>query len=71
MIVFMAFIATALSFLDRQVLSISIIRIKQDFSVSDVEYGFINAGFLVSYAIMFTLGGILISRYGSRLGLAF
>jgi ACS family hexuronate transporter-like MFS transporter len=71
MIVFMAFIATALSFLDRQVLSISIIRIKQDFSVSDVEYGFINAGFLVSYAIMFTLGGILIDRYGSRLGLAF
>ncbi len=67
----MAFIATALSFLDRQVLSISIIRIKQDFSVSDVEYGFINAGFLVSYAIMFTLGGILIDRYGSRLGLAF
>ena len=71
MIVFMAFIATALSFLDRQVLSISIIRIKQDFPVTDVEYGFINAGFLVSYAIMFTLGGILIDRYGSRLGLAF
>ena len=67
----MAFIATALSFLDRQVLSISIIRIKQDFSITDVEYGFINAGFLISYAIMFTLGGILIDRYGSRLGLAF
>lgn len=67
----MAFIATALSFLDRQVLSISIIRIKQDFPVTDVEYGFINAGFLVSYAVMFTLGGILIDRYGSRLGLSF
>ena len=67
----MAFIATALSFLDRQVLSISIIRIKQDFSITDVEYGFINTGFLISYAIMFTLGGILIDRYGSRLGLAF
>ncbi len=67
----MAFIATALSFLDRQVLSISIIRIKQDFNITDVEYGFINTGFLISYAIMFTLGGILIDRYGSRLGLAF
>ena len=69
-IVAMAFVATALSFLDRQVLSISIIRIKEDFPVSDVEYGFINTGFLISYAIMFTVGGIIIDRYGSRLGLA-
>ncbi len=69
-IVAMAFIATALSFLDRQVLSISIIRIKEDFPVSDVEYGFINTGFLISYAIMFTVGGIIIDRYGSRFGLA-
>ena len=69
-IVAMAFIATALSFLDRQVLSISIIKIKEDFPVSDVEYGFINTGFLISYAIMFTVGGIIIDRYGSRLGLA-
>lgn len=71
LIVGMAFLATALSFLDRQVLSISIIKIKEDFHISDVEYGFINTGFLISYAIMFTVGGILIDRYGSRLGLAF
>jgi len=63
--------ATALSFLDRQVLSMSIIKIKEDFHISNVEYGFINTGFLISYAIMFTVGGILIDRYGSRLGLAF
>lgn len=69
-IVFLAFLATALSFLDRQVLSVSIIRIKEDFEITDTEYGFINTGFLISYALMFTLGGILIDRYGSRLGLA-
>jgi MFS transporter, ACS family, hexuronate transporter len=69
-IVFMAFIATALSFLDRQVLSIMIIRIKQELQISDIQYGFINAGFLAGYAIMFTLGGILIDRFGSRSGLA-
>ncbi|RKD88297.1 MFS transporter [Mangrovibacterium diazotrophicum] len=68
-IVVMAFFATALSFLDRQVLSVSIIRIKEDFHISDVEYGFINTGFLISYAIMFTVGGVLIDRYGSRKGL--
>lgn len=66
----MAFVATALSFLDRQVLSVSIIKIKEDFHISDVEYGFINTGFLISYAIMFTVGGILIDRFGSRIGLA-
>jgi ACS family hexuronate transporter-like MFS transporter len=66
----MAFIATALSFLDRQVLSILIIKIKQELTISNVQYGFINTGFLVGYAIMFTVGGILIDRYGSRLGLA-
>jgi ACS family hexuronate transporter-like MFS transporter len=69
-IVVMALIATALSFLDRQVLSILIIKIKQELTISNVQYGFINTGFLVGYAIMFTIGGILIDRYGSRLGLA-
>ncbi|MBK8504954.1 MAG: MFS transporter [Saprospiraceae bacterium] len=69
-VVFLAFVATALSFLDRQVLSVSIIKIKEDFAISDTDYGFINTGFLISYAVMFTLGGILIDRYGSRWGLA-
>jgi ACS family hexuronate transporter-like MFS transporter len=64
-------IATSLSFLDRQVLSVSIIRIREEINITDIDYGYINAGFLVSYAIMFTLGGVLIDRFGSRLGLAF
>lgn len=66
----MAFVATALSFLDRQVLSILIIKIKEELTISDVQYGFINTGFLVGYAIMFTVSGVLIDRYGSRFGLA-
>ncbi|MBL7965820.1 MAG: MFS transporter [Prolixibacteraceae bacterium] len=70
-IVGLLLLATSLSFLDRQVLSISILKIKEDLSISDIEYGFINSGFLISYAVMFTLGGVLIDRYGSRLGLAF
>lgn len=67
----MLLLATALSFMDRQVLSISILKIKDDLQITDTEYGFINAGFLISYAVMFTLGGVLIDKYGSRLGLAF
>ncbi len=70
-IISLLLLATSLSFLDRQVLSISILQIKEDLKISDIDYGFINVGFLASYAVMFTLGGILIDRYGSRLGLAF
>jgi MFS transporter, ACS family, hexuronate transporter len=70
-IVGLLLIATSLSFLDRQVFSVSIIRIREELTITDIDYGFINAGFLISYAIMFTLGGVLIDRFGSRKGLAF
>jgi len=70
-IIVLLLLATSLSFLDRQVLSVSILKIREELSITDIDYGFINSGFLASYAIMFTLGGILIDRYGSRLGLAF
>jgi ACS family hexuronate transporter-like MFS transporter len=65
----MLLFATALSFMDRQILSISIIRIKDDLQISDADYGLINTCFLISYSVMFTLGGFLIDKYGSRLGL--
>ncbi len=35
------FLATGLSFLDRQVLSVTIIKIQSEFKFSDVEYGFV------------------------------
>lgn len=69
-IVFLLFVATGLSFLDRQILSIAIIKIQQEFGITDVQYGLINTSFLISYAIMFTLGGWLIDRVGGKIGLA-
>ncbi|TDE17428.1 MFS transporter [Dyadobacter psychrotolerans] len=70
LVVFMVFIATGLSFLDRQVLSIAIIKIQKEFAFTDVEYGWVNTSFLLSYAFMFTLGGWLIDRVGAKKGLA-
>jgi MFS transporter, ACS family, hexuronate transporter len=70
-IVGLLLVATSLSFLDRQVLSVSIIRIQKDLHISDIDYGLINMGFLIGYTIMFTMGGILIDRFGSRKGLGF
>lgn len=68
-VVFLVFIATGLSFLDRQVLSIAVIRIQKEFGFSDVEYGWVNTSFLLSYALMFTVGGWLIDRIGAKKGL--
>src|SRR3954471_5376761 len=64
------FTATALSFLDRQVLSMIIIKIQEEFKVNDFQFGVVNTSFLVSYALMFTLGGRLMDRFGSKKGLA-
>ena len=69
-IVILLLLATAQSFMDRQILSVSYLVIREDLNITDIQYGFINAAFLVSYAIMFTVAGVLIDKYGSRLGLA-
>ncbi len=70
-ILLLLFVATGLSFLDRQVLSMTVIKIQSEFNFTDVQYGFVNTSFLISYALMFTLGGLLMDRIGSRKGLAF
>lgn len=64
------FIATALNFLDRQVLSMTIIKIQDEFKVTDFQYGVVNTSFLISYALMFTIGGRLMDKFGSKKGLA-
>lgn len=69
-VLIMVFIATGLNFLDRQVLSIVIIRIQEEFNMSDVQYGMINTSFLIGYGIMFTVAGRLIDTVGSKAGLA-
>lgn len=69
-VVGLVFIATGLSFLDRQVLSIAIIKIQDEFNITDVEYGMVNTSFLISYAIMFTVGGRIIDVIGAKKGLA-
>src|ERR1700755_122597 len=63
------FVATGLSFLDRQVLSMTILKIQKAFHITDVQYGMINTSFLISYAIMFTLSGRIIDRIGGKMGL--
>ncbi|WPU95502.1 MFS transporter [Mucilaginibacter sabulilitoris] len=70
-ILILVFIATGLNFLDRQVLSITIIKIQKEFNLNNVQYGMINTSFLISYALMFTIAGRLTELYGGKIGLGF
>ena len=67
---FLLFIATGLSFFDRQVLSILAPAIMRDVHLNDVTYSRAVFAFILSYTLMFTVGGRLIDRLGLRAGLA-
>jgi len=63
-------VATSLSFLDRQVLSLVTPQVTEEFQMSNIALSQVLNGFLLSYTIMFFLGGRLIDRLGTRLGMA-
>ncbi|MBS1823774.1 MAG: MFS transporter [Acidobacteria bacterium] len=63
------FFATALSFFDRQVLSVLAPRILADLRIGNVEYSNAVSAFTLAYSVMFTLGGRMIDFWGTRAGL--
>jgi ACS family hexuronate transporter-like MFS transporter len=66
----MLFAATALSFLDRQVLSMLAPRIMTEFGINNTSYSRVVFAFQLSYTAMFALGGYVLDRIGTRIGLA-
>ena len=64
------FLATALSFLDRQVFSVLAPALTAQFGMSNTTYSRVVFAFQLSYTIMFSLGGRLMDRFGARLGMA-
>lgn len=64
------FFATALSFLDRQVLSVLAPQLTAEFGMSNAVYSRVVFAFVLSYTVMFALGGRLMDALGTRLGLA-
>jgi ACS family hexuronate transporter-like MFS transporter len=63
------FFATALSFLDRQVLSVLAPQITTEFGMSNSVYAMVVFAFVLSYTVMFALGGRLMDALGTKLGL--
>ena len=65
----MLFVATLLSFFDRQVLSILAPPITAELGMDNVAYSWVVFAFILSYSVMFSVGGWLIDRIGTRRGL--
>jgi MFS transporter, ACS family, hexuronate transporter len=63
------FFATALSFLDRQVLSVLAPQLTAEFGMSNTVYSRVVFAFVLSYTVMFALGGRLMDALGTRTGL--
>lgn len=64
------FCASALSFLDRQVLSVLAPKLTVELGLSNTAYARVVFAFVLSYTVMFALGGRLVDWLGVRRGLA-
>ena len=67
-IAFLVTAAIAISYLDRQTLSVAIKAVEQDIVIPDDQFGQLQAAFLVTYALMYMVGGRLIDVLGTRRG---
>ncbi|WP_236675808.1 MFS transporter [Chryseolinea lacunae] len=65
------FFATAINYIDRQVLGILAPQLQAELHWSDSHYGLIVTAFQVAYAIGFLFMGKIMDNYGSRRGYAF
>jgi ACS family hexuronate transporter-like MFS transporter len=69
-IVFLLFLATTINYLDRILFSVLIPVIRQEMTISDKEYGYINGAFQIAYTVGFLFMGRFIDAAGTRIGYA-
>ena len=63
-------LASAISYIDRQALSVNASLIRGEFGLSNTHYSYLIASFLVAYTISQTLSGHMVDRLGTRVALA-
>src|SRR5687767_1940138 len=61
--------AIAISYLDRQALSVAVAAIQRDIPLTNTQFSQLQAAFLLAYAVMYAGGGALVDRLGTRTGL--
>ena len=62
------FLATVISYIDRQVLSVTAPIIRDELGLSNVDYSRIVFSFLLAYTFMLAGSGWLMDRWGTRRG---
>ena len=67
-IAFLVGAAIAISYLDRQTVSVAIAAIQRDIPISNEQFSILQALFLVAYAAMYVGGGRLLDLLGTRRG---
>ncbi len=69
-IVLLLFAATAISYVDRQVLTVLAPTLRDQLQITNTEYASILTAFLLAYTFMQPVTGWLIDRIGTRMGFA-
>ncbi len=60
--------AIAISYFDRQTVSVAIAAIQQTIPISNEQFSYLQTGFLLAYAAMYAIGGRMLDKLGTRLG---
>ena len=60
--------AIAISYLDRQTLPVAIKAVQKDIPISNEHFSLLNTAFLITYGLMYAVGGRLLDVVGTRLG---
>ena len=63
-------LATALNYLDRQLLAALAPQIRAEFGLSNTDYGLLLSAFSIAYALSSPLAGMLIDRIGLNRGIS-
>ena len=60
--------AIAISYFDRQTISIAIAAIQRTIPISNPQFSYLQTAFLLSYAALYAVGGRLLDKLGTRRG---
>jgi len=60
--------AIAISYLDRQTLPVAIKAVQKDIPISNQQFSLLNTAFLVTYGLMYAVGGKVLDVLGTRAG---
>ena len=61
-------VAIAISYFDRQTLPVAIAAIQNNIPITDPQFSYLQSAFLLSYAVAYIGGGLLLDRVGTRRG---